>query len=803
MIHKIQLLASIGKFRDYQASGDVTFKELTLFYGDNGGGKTTLSTIFRSLTQNDPELIRRRISTNPSLSQAAHIIQRNNTVDIHHNFNASRGWSNSFHDIEIFDIHFINENIYSGFDFSDEHKKHLHQFVIGAQGVAIQRHISQNKVQKASSKQTQNNFVQQLIQQVGNNLDSGMINSFIALKTEESINIDNNIEKAESALASANANSVIQTLQRISPLPKINISIDLASLETDLQTTSQTIQSFALKSLFEQHCNDLSDNAVEGAEKWLKTGYSYLESKQLNLSGTSDESFFCPFCKQKVDDTIDVIKAYTLKFNSDFNSLVTRIDDHLRSSGSFNIDAILQAQNNIDQTNKNLINSWSQYLPSTLQKPDFKKIADETKLEPEFQALVSAIRTKQQNPSVAVKNDYVTAFQTTLQNINTNIDAYNQSVVTYNSAIVAFLAGIQTVAQARSELERLKRIKKRFEAPISTLCNQLTAEKQNLRTLESAYTQLMQIQKSTASTFFSSYKSRVNYYLNNVFKTLYKIDDLVHIPPQGRATQSKIGYKLTIDNEDISFDPNQPNSAKDCLSEGDKSTIALAFFLSKLDIDPNLQNKILIFDDPLSSFDSNRRMYTVQLIKNLLPNIKQIVVLSHNEFFLYELSKGIRAGDKKTLRITEDFIAKASSIEPLFLEKLVENDYFKHIKELEQFLRNPDLSKKDIVLGWMRNVLEAHIRFKFFRQLSGIPSNNQTFGRLIKELDDQNVPFRDDANRQSIISDLYLINGISCKPHHGEPVPDYVSLGVNPSTINVAELANFITDTFDLVDNKL
>ncbi len=48
-IHKIERLVSIGKFRNYQAVGDVAFKKLTLFYGDNGGGKTTLTSIIRSL----------------------------------------------------------------------------------------------------------------------------------------------------------------------------------------------------------------------------------------------------------------------------------------------------------------------------------------------------------------------------------------------------------------------------------------------------------------------------------------------------------------------------------------------------------------------------------------------------------------------------------------------------------------------------------------------------------------------------------------------------------------------------------
>ena len=288
-----------------------------------------------------------------------------------------------------------------------------------------------------------------------------------------------------------------------------------------------------------------------------------------------------------------------------------------------------------------------------------------------------------------------------------------------------------------------------------------------------------------------------------MFKTPFRIDDVVHVPPRGMATQSKIGYKLTIEGQDISFDSSQPNSVKDCLSEGDRSTIALAFFLSKLDIDPNVNNKILVFDDPLSSFDSNRRMYTVQLIKDLFPNIKQIIVLSHNEYFLHELSKGFAPGDKKTLRITEDFLARASVIEPLVLETLVENGYFRQIKELEYFLQHPDLSKKEIVLGWLRNVLEAHIRFKFYRQLSGLAANNQTFGNLITTLINQGVIFRNNVNRRNIISKLNLINGVSCRPHHGEPVPDYAILGSNPNTMNVTELANFVTDTFNLIDSEL
>lgn len=803
MIHKIERLISIGKFRNYQATGDVAFKKLTLFYGDNGGGKTTLTSVFRSLTQNKPELVQRRKSTNQTTAQAAQIIQRNAGADVHHTFNPITGWTTPFTDIEIFDIHFVNENVYSGFEFNEEHKKQLHQFVIGAQGIAIQQQIEQNKTDKTTSRQIQTGIEQQLINQVANNLTIDLIPLFLNIPVAQSNNVDALIAAAEATLVTANANSVIQTLQSLSQLVRINSGIDFNDLIPDLQTTSQAIQNATLQVVFTDHCQDLTENNVAGPESWLQKGFGYIENKRTTSGNVNPTDLSCPFCKQTINNTIDIINAYTFRFNADFNSLVQRLRDHLISLQNFNLETAIQAINNINQINTGHIATWTAHLPNTIQSPAFNIINDEVTLRAEYQALIAIVEQKLQNPSVAVATATVTVFQTSLNTINSNIHTYNQNVTLYNAAITNFRAGIQTVVQTQLEVDRLKRIKKRFETPIVTLCAQLTAEKQNLRTLETAYPLLVQQQQLAATTFFGNYKTRINHYLGTVFKTLFRIDDVVHVPPRGQATHSKIGYKLTIDGLDISFDPTQPTNIKDSLSEGDKSTIALAFFLSKLDLDPAINNKILVFDDPLSSFDSNRRMYTVQLIKDLFPNIKQVIILSHNEFFLNDLGKCFAAADKKALRITENFIAKASIVEPLILDTLVENDYFRHIKELEKFLQHPDISKKEVVLGWLRNVLEAHIRFKFYRQLATLPTNRQTFGNIITTLINQGVVFRDNANRATIISKLNLINGISCKPHHGEAVPDYATLGANPNTMTITELANFITDTLNLVDHEL
>lgn len=796
MINKVEKLVSIGKFRDYQATGQVNFKKLTLIYGDNGNGKTTLTSVFRSLATNNSEIIRSRISTNHTTVQAAQI-SRLGTPNIFHTFGAN-GWTAQFPEIEIFDIHFVNENIYSGFDFSDEHRKQLHQFVIGAQGVAIQNQIEQNKIDKTTSRQAQTNIEAQLIQQVGNNLTNELINAFLAIPVTQANNIDQQIIIAETALVSANANAIIQTLQPLSNLSKIMTGIDFNSLIADLQATSQTIQNDIIENLFSQHCQDLSANTLVGPENWLQKGFAYVESKQ----ALNEPNISCPFCKQSVDTNSNILNAYTSKFNANFNVLVQSLQTHLQSLQNFNLEATIQAINNIYQINASNIASWTTHLPNTVQVPVFNIIANEANLRTEFQNLISSVEQKIQNPTVALAIVTATDFQTSVQNINANIDIYNQDVATYNAAITTFRSNIQTIATAQLEVDRLKRIKKRFETPIATLCNQLTTEKQTLRGLETVYTQLSQQQQTAATTFFNNYQTRINHYLENVFRTPFRIENVVHIAPRGRATQSQIGYRLTIDGNEISFAPNQPFNAKECLSEGDKSTIALAFFLSKLDIDPNKQNKILFFDDPLSSLDTNRRTYTIGIIKSLFQQLKQIVVLSHNEYFLHEISKDITASDKCTLRISEDFVARASKIEVCDLDELVKIDYFKNIERLETFRSNPDIGLKDAVLGWLRNVLEAHLRFKFYKEIRSM-TGQQTFGRLISFLNAYPAIFRDDTNRADIISKLNLINGVSWRSHHGDPNPDYTALGMNPNTIAVAELDNLIQDTLSLIEMRL
>jgi len=86
------------------------------------------------------------------------------------------------------------------------------------------------------------------------------------------------------------------------------------------------------------------------------------------------------------------------------------------------------------------------------------------------------------------------------------------------------------------------------------------------------------------------------------------------------------------------------------LSEGEKTAIAFAYFITKLeDKNTTIANSVVYVDDPISSLDSNHLFNTYSFIKNKLHGCKQLFLSTHN-FEFYNLMKDwldpLKARDK-------------------------------------------------------------------------------------------------------------------------------------------------------------
>jgi len=133
IIKKIISIKSIGLF-DNQSHA-MELKKFSIIYGENGRGKSTLSTILRSVSSGDPIHILERPTVDSTTGQEVRfLLDDSTTVD----FKEGK-WNKQLSDLEIFDHNFVSNNIYSGDSIDVEHRRNLHQFVIGSDGV---KHIS-------------------------------------------------------------------------------------------------------------------------------------------------------------------------------------------------------------------------------------------------------------------------------------------------------------------------------------------------------------------------------------------------------------------------------------------------------------------------------------------------------------------------------------------------------------------------------------------------------------------------------------------------------------------------------------
>lgn len=90
------------------------------------------------------------------------------------------------------------------------------------------------------------------------------------------------------------------------------------------------------------------------------------------------------------------------------------------------------------------------------------------------------------------------------------------------------------------------------------------------------------------------------------------------------------------------------------LSSGDRNLLALAFLFATLNYDPNLSNKIIIIDDPVSTLDEHRTLSTAQEISRLSSQAEQVIVLSHSKSFLCSVWDGTDRINCASLKIVRE-----------------------------------------------------------------------------------------------------------------------------------------------------
>ncbi len=763
MIKKFIKISGTGKFLNYQPGivpspyRTTDFERINLIYGENGSGKTTLSIILKSL-KNDNNILTRKRAFDVTVPQEITILTdstANPTIQY-----SSNAWNNHYPNLEIFDIHFVNDNIYTGLEIQNTHKKNLFEVVFGTRGIILKTEIQDLKERIQSGNTIQRQTITQIETIIGNTFNAI---DYCCVNVDPEI--DTKISNKTQEIITARVFQEILIKPNLSEIPEIEIPYSKITAGEILKESIDSISEEYLER-FKDHTKHLSMNGNE--EEWIKQGYEVMEDE-------------CPFCKRPIDDSIEIVEAYKQYFNAEYNTLISNITEIKNQISNFNLQAnLLQIETKIT-SNKNLIDFWKSHVTNFPVLNSLGSMHEET-LD-KFDALKQTYFDKSANPIQAKSVAQLEAFNLIIDNINSRISEYNVAIQEYNPKITELKTSTQpNVIQLEAELKKLEAIKKRDIPNVNTLCTSLLSYSNSINQLNTQKDTKQQELDTYSTTIFSDYADKINAYLQ-AFAPYLEIRNL-DSGYVGSSKEPMVKYALHISGNEIRLDDNAIlPTFKYSLSEGDKSALALAFFLTKLEVDGNLQDKIIVFDDPVSSFDLNRKSTTINKLLAFGQQAKQLFVFTHNIVFAGEFWKTSNQTALTTQCSKLEYIGTSSCIVEFDIDSETLTSIIKDSKAIQYFLSNGALSDQErrSIARCLRPALESYFHLKFF----DLVGQNDWLGDFISKVRTATNPSDRFYRLQNSLSELSDINDYSKKYHHrfnlhndSEPVND-AELGRN------------------------
>lgn len=631
MIEYIKLLRNVGTFDSDSASASHNLKRLTLIYGDNGRGKTTLAAVLRSLaTGNEQPIVERwRLgAVNPP-----HVV-----LDCHGHPSSlmfrDGVWNKTIPELKIFDDVFVDENVYSGLAVEAQHRQNLHELILGDQGVQLNQ-----RLQDLVSRVAQHNTALEEKAKAIPPQERGdfSVDDFCALP--ELPDIDERIEETSRKLTAARNQQEVRTtpLFETIELPEFDIEAIKQALLTDLPDLDK-----AAEAQVQAHLQAFG----EGGESWVEEGFRH---------GLAGDDGICPFCGQGLEG-LDLIAHYRAYFSEGYAQLkqdVADMADYMaRTHGGVVQAEFERAIGGARETGQ----FWSTF--SNVPKIDIDTEAIVLDWNAARETVTELLRAKQAAPLEQLTLDDQTL--KTLGSYNTHrlwVSGINEKLNASNEAIrdVQRLSGATKIEEILAELVMLIATKARYSDEIAPLCDDYIQEKAVKVQTETARAEARNALEKYRANVFPELQNGVNKYLQ-YFNAGFRIDSLA--PANiGRGSGSTCTYNVIINDTPIAVRstsiPQGEPSFRNSLSAGDRNTLALALFFSSLDQNPNLANTIVVIDDPMSSLDDHRSLATVQEVRKLSKRAGQVIVLSHSKRFLCNVWSGADRDECRSLEIRQ------------------------------------------------------------------------------------------------------------------------------------------------------
>lgn len=754
MLKKIIHIKNLGLFKDASCTSP-PFDKATLIYAENGRGKSTLASILRSCATGNTASISFRQSLDSHDAPQVNLLFSKGTSNTSAKFDKNT-WSNRYPDILVFDAEFVDKNVYSGTTVNTNHRQGLLEFALGEDAVQLKQKVD-TEAQKASEKAKEIKNIEQSLQRYRNEMS---LKEFAELQLI--VDVDQEINSLQKRLDAAKNNNYLQ--KKSCPTPLTNLQLDIEEFFGILATTIEDIEKDAEQTV-RSHINQYSN---ENFEHWLSQGQVF------------EDEHNCPYCGQTLTNN-DLLKAYKTHFNQAYQDLKSKVADLEQVIEQKLSDTIIDNLVSTVERNQSIADDWTEHVKLQRFELDKDKLLDIFRQIRDL--FCQLVQTKQQNLLEAIGTDTEKEQAENLWNqavseVNTCDQSINISITTIENFKQQLAS--ENIQQIEQKIKRLTIVKVRHEQTVCDLIQQWTnakaARQSHEQEKEAARKQLDTLMTQT----LQQYQTQINTLVRN-FGALFEIDELSH---DYRGTGlPRSNYGLKVKGKDVKLSADNAPSFSTALSEGDKRTLAFAFFIARIKADTNINSKIIVVDDPVCSLDRNRRNHTKKILRDIGRESAQLIVLGHDPHFLRDLRDDFQSSQVnmtvKLLKITRT-TNHCSNFSTFDIDSECASSYYKNHKILQDFVNGGTVDNLYTVAQSIRPLLEGYLH----RRFPGHVQRSKLFGQIIGEAKVAQLP-NPLVYLQPLTTELYEINDYAGKFHHD------TNAATDIACINESELRSY------------
>ena len=739
MLKKITKLQSIGLFKNGTPT-PADFNRVTLLYAENGRGKSTLAMVLRACAHGDPTRVMSKKTLDVAAPTEAVLLFEFGGKSMPITF-ANGAWNHQVPQIAVFDAEFVEQNVYSGHEVRADQRQSLLEFALGDQAVKRQKQIGDltKKIGEETSKRGEAErrvvaFSQQM-----------PTTQFIALAA-----VPNAQQQIDALRKRINATkNVVALNSRQAPVLLGPPTFDTDGFFAVLMKKLADVENDA-EAMVRHHFTKYT--APQGIESWISAGQHFAK--------TDD----CPFCGQSLSG-LALIKAYKGYFNQAYAALKQQVAALEQQATTGLAKGHIEALAAQAATNTARIEAWKDQLD--IAAPTLSSDLLVTAITTARGAAIGLAMAKQRQPldifgttsdkavitaaidqiHAAIK-DYNLQIQTAIDTIST----FKKKLTGENISLLEAQIRSLHIGLARQHPDAIKAIKEYQAAEAQR--NNLDQEKTLART------QLDQLMATT----LAQYQGRINQLLA-MFGADFVLEQM---KPNYKGTgEPRTEYGLRLRNKPVPLGNRRDLGAHfgSTLSEGDKRTLACAFFLARVTGDPAaLLGQILVIDDPVCSLDRNRRAQMVELLADLAGKCAQLIVLSHDAYFVRELrdmlAKGMQSIAPRitsVARVQGDYSAFAACN----IDELCASDYYRHHRQLSEYVAGAYQGNIRDVAKAIRLFLEGY----YHRRFPGLLPTRCTFGCVIIAIT-QAAPGTPISHLQPRVDEMNKLNNYATRFHH-------------------------------------